>query len=1241
MQILTIRGENLASLAEPFEIDLSAEPLRSAGLFAITGDTGAGKSTILDAMCLALFSDCPRLSGAGVDDDVPDLSGQAVRSTDVRSILRRGAVSCWAEVDFIGLDGESYRAYWGARRAHGHADGRLQNVDRRLSRISDGQVLATQITQVNAEIVRLGGRKYDEFRRTVLLAQGDFGAFLQAPTSERAATLEKVTGTEIYRQISRTVFERHSEARAALETLEARRGDRMVLSVEERQNLEDERRDVVQQEQAAALDLSGVMGDLQRHAAVAEALARRRGAETASARAVEAFEKAAGDREQLAQIDRALPLRERHASLQVVEQELRGAAECLDAALLARGAAEKSVRDRTAASADAQAAHDRAEVAFKGFAPDWDEAARLDSAIEVALRELRDAEEGERGAQAACREADTALTDLNKDAERAQEQLTDASAALERDAAVGSVAAGWADILDCFESRSGHLADEGAARMEADRQKEAGSKAREQRQKLEEEGASDEKRLAQIAELIEDGTATIAKIEDERPAEEEARLARACEHLSEMRRDVLDAERAEDEGGRARAEAETAAALALEATEKMESARTRGQKAAGAAEALEKPLRRAEVAASEVAAQLRAQLESGQPCPVCGGCDHPMLEDPALAQAAADLQADMAEARKIHSDCQREYAEASRSKAAQEDRHATQLRAASAADQRARTARGAMEVALAQLMATHCVVEEPGQVWDIAAIDALRETLISRRAELQARLTSLGALHRTREQNRKERDRLQAAMAGRDRDAAGLSATIADADRAMAIQNEKAGASRRSIQDIERRLMPSLKVVGQDATTLNGAEAMVLAQLTNAVERFDRMSAKKLAAEQTIAVLGPKRQRAEAKAEADLASLQRAAKLSAARAHTLDELKKSRQGLLDGEATTSHRTRWNKIRLEAQTHRDDAARSLSDAQATRAGAQAKHDGDVAAHDLAKSRAASAERLLNEGLASAGMDLATLAGILEIAPADVQALRERLKEMERAVGRTAASAEDRAKDHLMLLEAGMPDRDPATLDGRRAEIEAQQVARRERLGAIAHAIEVDDQAKRSLADLNRSIREAKAEHDIWAAVNSAVGSRSGDKFTRIAQAVTLGMLVERANQHLVELKPRYRLVQAQELALHVVDADMADEVRSTRSLSGGELFLVSLSLALALSRMGGQGGVPTTLFIDEGFGSLDGASLDLAIDALERLQSQGRTIGVISHVSAMKERIPVQVKVASRGSGRSTIRIAAA
>ena len=104
--------------------------------------------------------------------------------------------------------------------------------------------------------------------------------------------------------------------------------------------------------------------------------------------------------------------------------------------------------------------------------------------------------------------------------------------------------------------------------------------------------------------------------------------------------------------------------------------------------------------------------------------------------------------------------------------------------------------------------------------------------------------------------------------------------------------------------------------------------------------------------------------------------------------------------------------------------------------------------------------------------------------------------------------------------------------------------------------------------------------------------------------------------------------------------MGDEERATRSLSGGERFLVSLALALALSQMVGRGGLAATLFIDEGFGALDSASLDLAIDALEALQAMGRTVGVISHVEAMKDRIPVQIRVRRQGGGRSRVTVVA-
>ncbi len=133
----------------------------------------------------------------------------------------------------------------------------------------------------------------------------------------------------------------------------------------------------------------------------------------------------------------------------------------------------------------------------------------------------------------------------------------------------------------------------------------------------------------------------------------------------------------------------------------------------------------------------------------------------------------------------------------------------------------------------------------------------------------------------------------------------------------------------------------------------------------------------------------------------------------------------------------------------------------------------------------------------------------------------------------------------------------------------------------------------------------------------------------------------ANLRLAALSPRYRLERAAgegaDLGLQIIDRELCDERRSTRSLSGGERFLASLALALALAGLEGRDSFVDTLFIDEGFGSLDATTLDVAIDALETLQGQGRKVGVISHVEQLHQRIATQIRVEKRGGGRSVVR----
>ncbi len=148
------------------------------------------------------------------------------------------------------------------------------------------------------------------------------------------------------------------------------------------------------------------------------------------------------------------------------------------------------------------------------------------------------------------------------------------------------------------------------------------------------------------------------------------------------------------------------------------------------------------------------------------------------------------------------------------------------------------------------------------------------------------------------------------------------------------------------------------------------------------------------------------------------------------------------------------------------------------------------------------------------------------------------------------------------------------------------------------------------------------------LNDLIGSAKGDKFRRFAQGLTLDHLVWLANRQLDRLHGRYLLQRrlSDELELEVVDTWQADATRDTRTLSGGESFLVSLALALALSDLVSHKTRIESLFLDEGFGTLDAETLDAALDALDALNASGKTIGVISHVEAMKERIPVQIKV---------------
>ena len=224
MKILELRFKNLNSLYGEWVIDFADPEYVSNGIFALTGPTGAGKSTILDAICLALYGATPRL-------------GKITKSTN--EIMSRQTGECFAEVLFESQTGR-FRCHWEQRRARKRAEGNLQDQEHQISDADTGKPIETKKSLVGGVIEGKTGMDFDRFTRSILLAQGGFDTFLKADVEQKSKILEQITGTEIYSEISRRVHERQREERETLNLLQAETKGIPILKPEEEKEIQQE-----------------------------------------------------------------------------------------------------------------------------------------------------------------------------------------------------------------------------------------------------------------------------------------------------------------------------------------------------------------------------------------------------------------------------------------------------------------------------------------------------------------------------------------------------------------------------------------------------------------------------------------------------------------------------------------------------------------------------------------------------------------------------------------------------------------------------------------------------------------------------------------------------------------------------------------------------------------------------------------------------------------------------------------
>lgn len=1218
MKILAIRFKNLNSLVGEWRIDLRHPDYEEQGLFAITGPTGAGKSTILDAVCLALYGRTPRLANV-------KKSGN--------EIMSRQTGECFAEVLFATGEGE-FRCHWSQRRARKKPSGALQ--DQRHELTCGDRVLESSIAGVARKVEELTGMDFARFTRAVLLAQGDFAAFLQSSANERSSLLEKITGTEIYSRISMRVHERCSRARQELETLRD--------GIEGMKLIAPEQEDRCRQELAGALRAET---ELQRLAeSVQEALRWRealRSCREEVCRKEEALKRLERERADLEPLAVRL---ERDAAARQCLENMRDAARCREslnrqeaacaAESLACDALDRAVQEGqgSVARAEAAAVQLRAEAARR--LPLLQKALHQDALIALQERQVQEAQEHLDAAQTLSAERQDALREI------AAQQETLARCQEENDAAMRA-SADDADLpqdMPLIRQTCALVAERRARWLEARAQLDtAGQDAtlaeqgvlHARRQREEAAGRQERERRARAA-LEYDIKVLLEEKDADAWQEEERRLADRLHRLEEwerLRGDLAAAtqRRAQCEQRRQELVARRDAQIGLleRETERLEALQRE--------EALLKELYMQQRAISTYA-QARRHLHDGSPCPLCGALEHPYA-DGVKAEPDAARQRMEAQGERVRQ--RREAMVAMQTALARLDEQlqqtASDIRENRRQEEQARTRIHAV--------ATACFDGMPAFANDAVS----GQELANETARCRQRQTYCRNLLQAWRAKMAQTQAVEAAV--RQADEALAQAVLAENTAEIRLQAALNERQRRSREQDESRaaLEQARRECARALARYDARPDFVPELLDELVQRLEGRAQYRLEVvrraeslrQEALLLEQKKRHFGDLCAEAAAGCRRHAALLQEA-AEQMRHLREARAALAVGPRPEEEGENLNRAMREAEQSLEEARLRQADAEQRRL--VTRNHLESLRKTLEDSRRAchAADESLHACLRARNFDLEEDAQRALLTEEERRDWKERLEALHMQEGALRMGLEQARR---LLADTRQRNATPLDIPALRIQIEGVQESLRlvqQRIGGCRQTLDAAEQQREQQGKAAEELAARTREWQRWQELDSLIGASEGKTYRQFVQELTFEQLLIHANRRLRDLSDRYVLCPdpARHLELLVMDNYQAGERRSAKNLSGGETFLVSLALALGLSRMTGHSIKIESLFLDEGFGTLDEDALDAALSVLSRLRQEGTLIGIISHVPALRELISAQIAVIPEAGGRSRL-----
>ncbi|MBP1123007.1 MULTISPECIES: AAA family ATPase [Pseudomonas] len=1212
MKILAIRLKNLASLAGPFEIDFTAEPLASAGLFAITGPTGAGKSTLLDALCLALFGAIPRLSNIG-QSKVPDIDGD-ITTSDPRTLLRRGTGSGYAEVDFIGIDQRRYRARWETNRARDNATKKLQASRQTLTDLDSEQILSNQSKREFEQLIenRLG-LNFEQFTRAVMLAQSEFSAFLKADDKERSELLEKLTNTAIYSQLGRRAYSKSKEAEDALKTLTAQASNIIPLAPELLAELEQRLSDAQQQLKAHQTQQRQLEIKQQWLTELHRLRDEQLAAQEALNSAQQAWDDHSGARQTLGQLERLGPQRHRFARRVTLNAQLDPLAEQIRQYQQQQTSLHDQQQQLESRRTQAQTSLLEAQQAHGSAKPLLLQAFEAQNTLNHLAQELAKASDLHQQSEQLCVQGQTSLQTLLDQQQQVAQRLGRIAGQLQHSSELAPLAQAWNAWRDRLKSLTliANRLKHGHSELPALQQRasNADQQLTEQRSALEllyREADCEVEAVTEQVQIL--GSLLQDNRKQQRAFEELARLWASQQDVDRQLADLTQQqqsaqqqrEQLNSQGLRVRDEL-TVAEQTLTVTRQL--------------------LERQRLARSASVEELRVQLQDDQPCPVCGSIEHPWHQPEALLESLTQ-----------HDDNEQANAQKAVDLLTEQRNQLREQVGGVIARQKELLRQHE------QLTARHQALAPDLESHPLAA-QLLDRDADKRDGWLSQQLSQLSEVINRDEQR-------QQALLALQKDAARLQQQLQAATEASQTAAGHVAEQLKQLEADGQRLEEELTAFTPlvSPQVLEGlrsdASATVLHLEQQVTQRLDQLEQQhEEQQEQT-----ERQQKIEKQQVEQQTRVHRQTELAQEVTRLGEQRQNSQQtlaGLLGEHASAEQWQQALEQTIEQARQTESlAAQALQDIHNQLIQLAAELKSGQQQQQALQQELAELDVQISEWRAQhPQLDDSALDTLLTYDDAHVEQLRVQLSSTDKALEQAKVLLQERDQ-RLQQHQAQHSDlTDSAQLEAALQQAHEQSALSEQHCADLRAELSEDQRRRNANSELQARIADANSEYLRWARLASLIGSAEGDRFRKIAQAYNLDLLVHHANAQLRQLVRRYRLKRGGSmLGLLVMDTEMGDELRSVHSLSGGETFLVSLALALGLASMASSTLRIESLFIDEGFGSLDPESLQLAMDALDGLQAQGRKVGVISHVQEMHERIPVQIKVRRQGNGLSTIEV---